>query len=262
MPGTISTASPAARYAAISSLDRATISGSPPLSRTTRWPCLASLIVSAWTSFGCANENLLCLAAREIQHVARDQIVEQNDVGRLQRAHRAQRQQLRIAGTGADQRHRAVLGGTAQTFDFGEEALKRVLGWRLLRMRDRVCGEQLPELAAARERQTRCLHGAAPTRSRRGPLRKSPRQQGFELGADRLGKHRRRAVGGNADHQRRAVDDGAERKVAERRLVDHVHRHAGGASGSGEFCGGLVIRRRRRPRASRREDRLAAMRGR
>ena len=50
-----------------------------------------------------------CLAPREIEHIGRHQIVEQDDVGGLQRAHGAQRQQLGIAGAGADQRDRAVL---------------------------------------------------------------------------------------------------------------------------------------------------------
>ena len=45
MPGTTSTAIPAARQAAISSPARPKIIGSPPLSRTTRLPALASRII-------------------------------------------------------------------------------------------------------------------------------------------------------------------------------------------------------------------------
>ena len=50
-----------------------------------------------------ADQHLLGLAPGEVEDFGRDQIVYENDVGRLQRAHRAQREQLRIAGPGADQ---------------------------------------------------------------------------------------------------------------------------------------------------------------
>ena len=63
---------------------------------------------------------------------------------------------------------------------------------------------------------------------------KSARDQRFEPGADRLGEHRRGAVGRDADHQRRTIDDGAEGEVAEVRLVDHIDRHAGRAAGGGK----------------------------
>ena len=57
MPGTTSTAMPAARQAAISSSARPKIIGSPPLSRTTRRPALASEIISALMS-SCRHEVL------------------------------------------------------------------------------------------------------------------------------------------------------------------------------------------------------------
>ena len=58
---------------------------------------------------GLADQHLLGLAAGEVEHLRRHQIVEQDDVGGLQRAHRAQRQQFRIARARADQRDRALL---------------------------------------------------------------------------------------------------------------------------------------------------------
>ena len=110
-------------------------------------------------------------------------------------------------------------------------------------------GEHLPELAAAGERQPGLFHRIAPARSGLRPSGKAVRQQGFELGADRLREHRRRAVGRNADHQRRAVDDGAEGKIAERRLVDDIDRHAGCARGLRE--GGATSHRPRTRRSRR-----------
>ena len=52
---------------------------------------------------GLADQHFLGFAAREIENVGGDQIVEQDHVGRLQRAHGAQRQQFRIARAGADE---------------------------------------------------------------------------------------------------------------------------------------------------------------
>ncbi len=55
---------------------------------------------------GLADHHLLRLAAREIQHLAADQIVDQDHIGGLQRAHGAQGEQLRIARAGADEHDR------------------------------------------------------------------------------------------------------------------------------------------------------------
>jgi hypothetical protein len=70
-------------------------------------------------------------------------------------------------------------------------------------------------------------------RSRR-PSRKTLGQQHLELGADGLSEDGRGAVGGNSDDQRRAVDNGAEREVAECRLVDDVDGYGGLARGPRE----------------------------
>jgi len=107
---------------------------------------------------GLADQQLACLAAGKIEHVARYQIVEQDHVGRLQGAHRTQRQQLRIARPGADQRDRAVLDRAAQALDLGDQALEVALAGVVLGVGDRLRGEQLPELAPAGKRQARGLH--------------------------------------------------------------------------------------------------------
>ena len=71
------------------------------------------VLLAGGSKAGLADQHLARLAAGKVEHVARNQIVEQNHVGRLQRAHGAQRQQFRIARAGAHKRYRAVLDGDA-----------------------------------------------------------------------------------------------------------------------------------------------------
>jgi len=86
--------------------------------------------------------------------------------------------------------------------------------------------ELFPELAACAERGPTGLHARTPLERRLGPAGKSARDQRLELGAQRLGEHRRGAVGRHADDERRAVDDRSEGEIAIGRLVDDVDRHA------------------------------------
>ena len=121
MPGTTSTGMSAARQAAISSPARPKIIGSPPLSRTTRLPDFRELdhqvvdlaLLARRPVAGLADHHLLRLAPREIEHLRRDEIVDENDVGGLQRAHGAQGEQLRIARAGADQHDRTRIARDA-----------------------------------------------------------------------------------------------------------------------------------------------------
>ena len=116
-------------------------------------------------------------------------------------------------------------------------------GGRLaVRMGHRLRGEQLPETAARRKRQAGGLHRPSPAPRRRGPAGEAERDQGLQLGADRLREDRRRPVGGDADDQGRAVDDRAEGEIAERRLVDHIDGDAGGARRAGERAGLVIVR--------------------
>jgi hypothetical protein len=75
--------------------------------------------------------------------------------------------------------------------------------------------------------------GSASARRAR-PAPKAAREHGFKPGADRLPEDRRRAVGRDADDERRAVDDRAKGKIAMRGLVDEIDQNAGGARGGGE----------------------------
>src|SRR5262249_3505160 len=76
------------------------------------------------------------------------------------------------------------------------------------------------------------------------PAGKASRYERLELGADRLRKYWRRSVGGDADDQRRAVDDRSEGEIAKSRLVDHIDRHTGAARGGGEGLCLAVVRAR------------------
>ncbi len=85
-------------------------------------------------------------------------------------------------------------------------------------------------------------HNPRPPAPRRlGPGLDAGGQQRLDPGADRLAEHRRGAVRRNADDERRAIDHGAELKIAEGRIVDRVHRHAGRLRGSLKG-GGLLVR--------------------
>ena len=54
-----------------------------------------------------ADFDALGIAPRQIEHAFAHQTIVKNHVGFVEHAQRAQRQQTRIARTGADQRHRA-----------------------------------------------------------------------------------------------------------------------------------------------------------
>ena len=126
-------------------------------------------------------------------------------------------------------------------------------------------------------RRCRCFRPAklgAPRLGGLGPAREARRQQRLDARADGLAEHRRRTVGGDADDQRRAVDDGAELEGAEGRLVDDVDRHAQRCGrrgedglrlllvlGGGHHQGGAVeVRRRPRPTLQRAPGRRAGRR--
>ena len=61
-----------------------------------------------------ADEDALRVAARALQHLRCDETVVQDDVGLLQQLQRAQGEEVRVAGTGADQVDLAERGGGAR----------------------------------------------------------------------------------------------------------------------------------------------------
>ena len=110
IPGTMRNGTPAAASASASSPPRPNISGSPPFSRTTRWPvarqadqALIDAQLRGPRAAGALADRLQPRLRRERQNLRRHQRVVEHDVGLGQRVRRVQRQQPRIAGAGADQ---------------------------------------------------------------------------------------------------------------------------------------------------------------
>ncbi len=183
MPGTMSKEMPAARSAAISSPARPKISGSPDFSRTTRWPARASrddqrvdlVLADGMGALGLADVDAARVAAALRHDRLGHQPVVDDDVGLLQRALGAQRQQVLGARAGADQRDVAgpdrVDLERAQRLLLGlvDAAGKDLLG-------DRAGEEARPEAAAVGdggERRASRARGAA-RRARRDRRRPAP----------------------------------------------------------------------------------------
>jgi hypothetical protein len=211
------------------------------------------------------------LAAREVEDLAGDEAIEHDHIGGLQHADRAHCEQVWI-GRDVDDGDRSIFEGSALPANGGDQMTE--VGFRrfALGVRHRVHGEEPPEGAARGECQPRGLDRRAPMLRGRGPGGKARGQQHFQLGADRLREDRCRAVGGNANDQGRAVDDGAESEVAEFRSVDDVNRNAGRARSlreasrvrlvgkrAGSDSGGLQIARD--PLAPAQNDRAARRSG-
>ncbi len=100
------------------------------------------------TARALADHHALGLATGELQHIFGHQIVEQDDVRRLQRAHGLEREKLRIARPGAHQRH-ATLLDVACTHLF-HQAFEGAAICRSGGAAERSVGEALPESATRR----------------------------------------------------------------------------------------------------------------
>jgi hypothetical protein len=179
---------------------------------------------------GFADQEFARLAACEIEHLGGDETVEHNHVGRLQRANRTHRKQVRI-GWRVDDDDRSILDAGSLLLNSGHQAAEVGPRRLALGVRHGMLGEQPPEGAARGERQLCGLDGRTPMLRRPGPGRKALGQQHLQPCADGLGEHRRGAVGGNSNDQWRTVDDRAEGEVAEGRFVDDVDWYAGLARG-------------------------------
>ena len=86
------------------------------MSRTARCPDLRRLdhqlvdrvLADAGLADAAADRHARRIAAGAIENFRRHQFIVENHIGVLQRAQRLDREQIRIAGTGADQRHPAL----------------------------------------------------------------------------------------------------------------------------------------------------------
>src|SRR5262249_39922577 len=92
-----------------------------------------------------ADLHRLCLAPGDVENVRPEEIIDQNDVGGLRRAPRAQREQLGIARAGADQRDTAGFGGSRLVLGPAPQCIE--IGWRgfALWIAERERRECLPE---------------------------------------------------------------------------------------------------------------------
>ena len=116
MPGTTSNGMPASSRAWASSPPRPNTNGSPPLRRTTRRPARASSTSSVEiSSCGTGRPGRLptsissAVGGTSAEHAVADERVVHDDVGGGQQARRLDRQQVRVAGPGPDQRDRAIM---------------------------------------------------------------------------------------------------------------------------------------------------------
>lgn len=102
---------------------------------------VAALAVMA----GAIDRDFARLTAAEIQHFMRHQIIEDDDIGRLQRANGAQCQQIRMIGVDADRCNRAAFRRIARIA--GDEAIEIVRVRWLVGTLQPKRSEALPELA-------------------------------------------------------------------------------------------------------------------
>ena len=174
------------------------------------------------------------LAAGHFEHLGRDQVIEQDHIGRLQRAHGLDGEEIGIAGSGPDQGDSARRAGFAE----GIEVKIGGVGGAVAKG---AFDEALPEGAALRPGGEPFHDRAAQVLRQLGPGTERCGQQRFDTAAHRLAQDRRGAGRGNADDQRRAVDDGAELELAEIGPVDDIIGHALALGGLDKGQGLCVI---------------------
>ncbi len=142
-----------------------------------------------------------------------DQLVVDDDVGGLQQALRAQRQQIFGTGTSPDQPDLAGRAGGVrfeQGFGFANAAHQIFV---------KAAGLGFAQ------------HGRDALTERTGETRKAAEvgwKQRFDTRADQPREYRRIALGGNRNRQRGAVDDRGREEIAFAGDVDDVHRNAAG----------------------------------
>ena len=215
---------------------------------------------------GLADHDALRLTPGEVEHLGRDELVVKNDLGRLQRAHRLQREEIGIARSRADERHAAFgRGALGRSPIRKRRPCEQALTQRRLRLEtgfgERPIGEALPEGAPLGKADAEARESWAPIARGLRPALEPLRQERLDLGADRLGEDRRRAIRRDRDEERRSVDDRAELQIAEARLVDDVEGNARAPRRVGKAFRLGVGSQDPRWRAPRRQDRFGANRG-
>lgn len=108
--------------------------------------------VAGGAETGFVNQEFARLAACEIEHLAADETVEHDHIGRLQRANRTHCKQVRI-GWRVDDGDRSILDGGPLLLNSGHQAAEVCPSRLALGVRDGMLGEHPPEGATRGERQ-------------------------------------------------------------------------------------------------------------
>jgi hypothetical protein len=163
-----------------------------------------------WIARLLADENALRIAARKCEHRIRHQSIVEDDVGLLQQLQRAQCEQIRIAGAGADEINLTHLSARTGAAELRCECLvgARLIAGEHLRAYG-AANNALPERPAAGGREGK-LHRRATLAHEARERTELRRQQCFDLRAHAPHQHRRASAGADRHDDRRAIDDGRE----------------------------------------------------
>ncbi len=189
-----------------------------------------------------ADDHPFGFAPRQLEDLTRNEIVKQDDVGRLQCPHGLQREQLGVARAGADQRHTAP-GCRISGCRFVDQRFDRVVRLGVGSGAERAICKALPEPAARWTLFQSIVHFGADVAGDRCPCGKRRREECLDAAPDGLAENRCAAVGRNSDDDRRPIDDRAELELAKGGPVDDVHRHTGAAGRAVKgLCFGIRFR--------------------
>ena len=173
-----------------------------------------------------ADVDALGISAAQFDDCRRHQAVVEHHIGLLHQAQGTEGQQVRIAGTCADQIHLTQRPGRTarqlllqQTLGLGRLAGEQALG-------DLALEGFFPEHPTLLHIRQRRLDPRTEFLGQPGQLPVGGGNPGLDAGADQARQHRRVATAGHRHHQRRAIDDGRKDHRAQFRCIHHVDRDA------------------------------------
>ena len=176
-----------------------------------------------------ADRNPRGVATDAIENFRRHQFVVENDIGILQGAQRLDGEQIRIARTGADQRHPALglavlarAGEGRGIGDFVQRFFGLVLAAGEHQRADRAIDHALPEPATQREFGNARMHRFAKAADEGGEIADPRRQHRFDALAHAARDHRRGAAGADGDDDVAAIDDRGKDESGMRQIVHHI----------------------------------------
>jgi hypothetical protein len=208
------------------------------LSRTTRRPGARGLdqtpvdliLPDAGLAAALAYEYLLGVAASAVEHPCGHQFVVEHDVRIGEHVERPQRQEIGIAGAGADQKHRLGLAAAPGASLAGLDRCRKL---RLgldgppgeHRLGNRTSDDILPE-AARRQRTRNGGEATAMAADQFGKLADPRGKQRFDPFTQALRQNRGSSAGADGDDHLATIDDGGKDKGRQIRAVDNIDRDA------------------------------------